>query len=289
MKLLITGAGGMLGRELAQASRGAANLAGVTALGHGDLDITDADAVADAVSGHDLVINAAAWTDVDGAELHEEQATAINGRGVAHLAAACARNGARLLHLSTDYVFDGTATSPYAEDAPTAPVNAYGRGKLAGEQAVWRLLPEDGYVVRTAWLYARHGRNFLTTMLRLAAERDTLDVVDDQRGQPTSAAALARQLLLLGQAAAAGTAPAGVYHGTASGETTWFGFARAIFERAGFDPARVRPTTTDRVPRPAQRPVYSVLGHDRWRAAGLAPLPHWSDQLLQTLTEGSMP
>ncbi len=279
---LITVAGGMLGVDLA------AELAGedVTAADRRALDITDPDAVHDAVAGHDVVINAAAWTDVDGAEAAEAAATRINGGGVAHLAAACAAHGAVLLQISTDYVFDGTASAPYPEDAPTAPVNAYGRSKLAGETAVFDLLPGAGYVVRTAWLYGAHGRNFVTTMLRLAGERETVDVVDDQRGQPTWTVALARQLVALGRAAVAGTAPPGVYHGTAGGQTTWYGLARAVFAAAGLDPDRVRPTTSDRFPRPARRPAYSVLGHARWAATPVPPLDDWRAMLIEALARG---
>ncbi|MEV0271306.1 dTDP-4-dehydrorhamnose reductase [Hamadaea sp. NPDC050747] len=279
MKILITGAGGMLGRRLSA-------LPGCVGLDRAALDITDRSAVAYAVTGYDAVINAAAWTDVDGAETREAEATALNGAGPANLAAACAASGAALLQVSTDYVFAGTGTSPYPEDAPTAPVNAYGRSKLAGEQAVLGALPDRGYVVRTAWLYDRDGRNFLTTMLRLAADRETLEVVDDQRGQPTGAPFLAAQLVELARAAVAGQAPAGIYHGTAGGETTWFGFARAIFAEAGLDPDRVRPTTTDRFPRPAPRPAYSVLGHRRWASAGLTSQPDWRDELRDVLTGG---
>ncbi|MEV6969580.1 dTDP-4-dehydrorhamnose reductase [Hamadaea sp. NPDC051192] len=279
MKILVAGAGGMLGRRLSV-------LPGCHGADRAALDITDRSAVADAVTGYDAVINAAAWTDVDGAETREAEATALNGDGPANLAAACAASGAVLLHVSTDYVFAGDGTAPYPEDAPTAPINAYGRSKLAGELVVRRLLPDRGYVVRTAWLYDRDGRNFLTTMLRLAGAQETLDVVDDQRGQPTGAPFLAAQLVQLAQAAVAGHAPAGIYHGTAAGETTWFGFAREIFAQAGLDPERVRPTTTDRFPRPAPRPAYSVLGHRRWAAAGLNPQPDWRDELRDVLTGG---
>jgi dTDP-4-dehydrorhamnose reductase len=274
---LVTGAGGMLGRDLVSVL----SAAGVafTAAARADLDIGDAAAVKAAVAGHDVVVNAAAWTDVDGAEADEAAATAVNGTGTRHVAAACADAGARLLHLSTDYVFPGDAASPYPEDALTDPVNGYGRSKLAGEEAVRALLPDTGYVVRTAWLYGEHGRNFVTTMLRLAATRDTVDVVDDQRGQPTWSLALAGQLLALGRAALAGVAPAGAYHGTAGGETTWYGLARAVFAEAGLDPARVRPTTSENFVRPARRPAFSVLGHGRWAAAGLAPLPDWRTML----------
>jgi len=274
---LVTGAGGMLGQDLLTALDGHR----ITALKRGDLDITDAAAVEAAVDGHDVVVNTAAWTDVDGAEADEATATLINGHAVAGLAAACSRHGARLVHLSSDYVFAGDATTPYPEDAPTAPVNAYGRGKLVGERAVLETLPDTGYVVRTAWLYAEHGRNFVTTMLRLAGEREYVDVVDDQHGQPTWSRALAAQLVELGGKP---DAPAGIYHGTAAGRTTWYGLARAVFELAGLDPARVRPTTSDVYARPARRPAYTVMGHDRWQAAGMRGLPEWHGMLAQAMT-----
>lgn len=281
---LVTGAGGMLGRDLVTVLTADPALQ-VTALDRRALDVTDRAAVADAVAGHDVVVNAAAWTDVDGAEADEQAATEVNGHAVAGLAAACAATGARLLQISTDYVLAGAAATPYPEDAPTAPCNAYGRGKLVGEQAVLASLPHHGYVVRTAWLYGAYGSNFVTTMLRLAAERETLDVVDDQHGQPTWSYALARQLAALGRAAVAGTAPAGVYHGTAAGQTTWYGLARAVFALAGLDPARLRPTTSDRFPRPARRPAYSVLGHARWAGTGLAALPDWRAMLGEAFSE----
>jgi dTDP-4-dehydrorhamnose reductase len=276
---LVTGAGGMLGRDLVSVLASIPGAA-VAAATRATLDITDPHAVAAAVAGHDVVVNAAAWTDVDGAEMHETQATAINGDAVAALAHSCAAAGAHLLHVSTDYVFSGDATRPYHEDAPTAPVNAYGRGKLVGERAV---LASSGYVVRTAWLYGAHGRNFVATMLRLATERETVEVVDDQLGQPTWTGALAAQVVELGQAALGGTAPPGVYHGTASGQTSWFGLARELFALAGLDPDRVRRTTTDNFPRPARRPAYSVLSHDGWAAAGLTPMADWRPMLKQAL------
>ncbi|GGV09623.1 NAD(P)-dependent oxidoreductase [Kitasatospora herbaricolor] len=282
VRWLVTGAAGMLGRDLL-AELAADPRAEVTALGRADLDITDPDAVLAAVQGHDVVVNCAAWTDVDGAESAEEAATAVNGAGVRNLAAACAKTGARLLHVSTDYVLPGDATEPYAEDAPTSPVNAYGRSKLVGEQAVAELLPETGYTVRTAWLYGQHGPNFVATMLKLAAQRDSLDVVEDQHGQPTWSSALARQLVALGTAALAGRAPAGVYHGTGGGRTTWFGLARETYRLAGLDPERIRPTDSTAFVRPAVRPAFSVLAHGRWAQAGLAPLPAWRDQLAEAL------
>jgi dTDP-4-dehydrorhamnose reductase len=276
MRWLVTGAAGMLGRDLCAvlAETGETDVVAAT---RADLDVTDPAAVRDAVTDADIVLNTAAWTDVDGAETAEEAATAINGHAVRTLASAA---GKRLIHLSTDYVFDGTATTPYPEDAPWAPVNAYGRGKALGEQAV---LAAGGYVVRTAWLYGAHGSNFVRTMLRLAAERDTLDVVDDQQGPPTWSYALAHQLVALGAAARAGRAAPGAYHGTAAGSTTWWGLARAVFAEAGLDPERVRPTSSDRFPRPARRPAYSVLGHDRWSGTGVPPLGDWRPMLTEAL------
>jgi dTDP-4-dehydrorhamnose reductase len=276
MRWLVPGAGGMLGRDL-RTVLAEAGETDVVAATRADLDVTDPAAVRDAVTGVDVVLNAAAWTDVDGAEAAEEAATAVNGHAVQTLAAAA---GKRLIHLSTDYVFDGAATVPYPEDTAPAPINAYGRGKAIGEQAV---LAAGGYVVRTAWLYGAHGPNFVRTMLRLAAERDTVDVVDDQQGPPTWSYALARQVVALAGAAAAGRAAPGAYHGTAAGSTTWYGLARAVFAEAGLDPQRVHPTTSDRFRRPARRPAYSVLGHDRWSGTGVAPLPDWRAMLAEAM------
>jgi dTDP-4-dehydrorhamnose reductase len=275
VRWLITGAGGALGTDLLTVLDGSA----VTGARRADLDITDPDAVRAAVAGHDLVVNTAAYTAVDQAETDEAEATRINGAGPAVLADACAANGATLLQVSTDYVLPGDATAPWPEDAATDPVNAYGRSKLAGETAVLERLPDTGYVVRTAWLYGENGTNFVATMLRLAATRPTVSVVDDQHGQPTWTRALAEQLVALGQAARAGQAAPGVYHGTAAGSTTWHGLTRAIYASAGLDPERVRSTTSDQFPSPAKRPAYSVLGHQRWAAAGVPSQPHWREQL----------
>jgi dTDP-4-dehydrorhamnose reductase len=272
---LVTGAGGMLGQDVL------ANLvaSGDDAIGldRRSLDITDPALVRAAVREHrpDIVVNCAAWTAVDDAEEHELDALRINGDGARNLAEACARAGASMLHVSTDYVFAGTATSPYGEDDPTDPVNAYGRTKLAGERAVRATLPDTGYVVRTAWLYGAGGPNFVRTMIALERTKETIDVVDDQRGQPTWTGDLAAHLVRLGRAAATGAAPAGVYHGTSSGEGTWFDLARETFRLVGADPARVRPTTSAAYVRPAARPAFSVLGHAGWRRAGLAPIRDW--------------
>ena len=279
---LVLGAGGMLGRDLV-AELSTMERVQLTAADRSTVDILDAAQVRKAVEGQDVVVNAAAWTNVDGAEATPDLAMAANGHAVGPLAQACADAGARLLHVSTDYVFPGDGTSPYPEDAPTAPLNEYGRGKLVGERHVLDLLPDHGYVVRTAWLYGEHGNNFVKTMLKLAATKETVDVVDDQRGQPTWSAALARRLVELGQRGLAGTAPAGVYHGTSTGDTTWCGLARAAYALAGLDPERVHPTTSAAFVRPAKRPSYSVLGHARWAQAGLPAMPAWYGMLAEAL------
>lgn len=275
---LVAGAGGMLGQELS------ALLADreLRALGRAELDITDPDSVVRAVQGVDVVINAAAYTAVDDAESHEDEAYAINATGAGLLAATAADAGARYVQVSTDYVFRGDATSPYAEDAPLDPLGAYGRTKAAGERLVREAHPAP-HIVRTAWLYGAHGANFPRTMLRLAAERDTVSVVNDQHGQPTWARDLATAIIALLDA----DAPAGVYHGTNAGAASWFDLARATFELAGLDPERVLPTDSASFPRPAPRPAYSVLGHDAWAAVGLpAPRP-WREALAEAHAAGA--
>ena len=278
---LIVGAGGMLGRDLLATL--ATNGADVVGLTRRELDITDESAVRAALRDcrPDVVVNCAAWTAVDDAESHELEAFGVNGRGAAHLAAACAddpRAGElRLVHMSTDYVFAGDAGRPYAEHDAPAPRSVYGRSKLAGERAVLELLPRTGYVVRTAWLYGAHGPNFVRTMIRLERERPSVDVVDDQRGQPTWAVDVARQIAALARS----RATPGVYHATSSGEATWFEVAREVFRMLGADPARVRATSSSAYIRPAPRPSYSVLGHEAWAATGIEPIGDWRLALRQ--------
>ncbi|MFF4655950.1 dTDP-4-dehydrorhamnose reductase [Streptomyces sp. NPDC001381] len=281
MRWLVTGAGGMLGRDTAEelARRGE----DVTGLDHVALDVTRPDSVdrAFAAYGPDLVVNCAAHTAVDAAETDEARALRVNGDGPRLLARACAAHGARLIHVSTDYVFAGDASVPYPEDHPPAPRTAYGRSKLAGERAVLAGLPDASVVLRTAWLYGVHGPSFVRTMLALEASRDTVDVVDDQRGQPTWSADVAARIADLGPRT--GRTARGVLHATAAGEASWYELAREIFRRIGADPDRVRPTTSDAFPRPAPRPAYSVLGHGRWRETGLAPLRDWRAALHEAL------
>jgi dTDP-4-dehydrorhamnose reductase len=272
---LVTGAGGQLGTDLQAVLAGA----DVTAVGRRRLDLTDETQVRSVVrrwrddalarGARPVVVNAAAYTAVDAAEEDEATAQLVNGAAPGWLAQELAGHG-RLVHVSTDYVFDGSATAPYGVDDEPAPRTAYGRTKLTGERAV-AAADGDAVVVRTAWVYAAHGSNFVRTMLRLEAERDTVSVVDDQTGSPTWSADLARGLV------EAALSPArGLLHATNTGSTTWFGLARRVFELAGADPARVLPTTTEAFPRPAARPAYSVLDPASWTAAGLEALPPWS-------------
>jgi dTDP-4-dehydrorhamnose reductase len=285
---LITGANGMLGTDLAALLTTAGEP--VTALGRTALDITDPAAVKEAMATArpDVVVNCAAWTAVDDAEAHEDEALAVNGHAVANLAAACADADAALVHVSTDYVFDGAAASPYPEDAVPAPRTAYGRTKLAGERAALSTLPDAAYVLRTAWLYGAHGPNFVRTMLRLAYSGTSPSVVDDQRGQPTWSLDVARQIRALIQVGA----PPGFYHATSSGETTWYGLADEVFKLFAAAQAPIAagaaadsgypvptPTTSAAYQRPAPRPSYSVLGHAAWAAAGIPAIPDWRESL----------
>ena len=281
-RLLVVGARGQLGTDLVAA----AQTAGIPVLGVGsrELDITDQESVqrtlgyvaagAAAAGQRAVVINAAAYTAVDDAETDRDTAFAVNANGPANLAVTAERLGLDLIHLSTDYVFPGDAGRPYRPADPTGPRSVYGASKLAGERRVLQACP-DARVVRTAWVWGATGGNFVKTIARLAATRPTLKVVDDQRGTPTYTADLAAGLLDL----AGSDAPGGVLHLTNAGETTWFGFARAIFEELGDDPERVAPTTTAEFPRPAPRPAYSVLSGEEWVAAGLTPLRPWRDAL----------
>lgn len=272
MTWLVIGAAGQLGTDLMEMLGD-----GAVGLDVPDIDITDVDSVSDAVfaANPSVVVNCAAYTQVDDAQNDRFAAELVNATGVANVAQAA--SSARLIQLSTDYVFDGTATSPYPEDATPNPMSVYGRTKLAGERAALR--HPDAYVVRTAWMYGVHGRNFVKTMIDLEQTRDTLDVVDDQVGQPTWSRDLAAQIVLLGQS----DAPAGIYHATNCGQTSWFGLARAVFDLVGADARRVRPARTADVPRPAPRPAYSVLAGQRWADAGLPAMRPWEAALAQAV------
>ncbi|MFG2127293.1 dTDP-4-dehydrorhamnose reductase [Streptomyces sp. NPDC048751] len=282
MRWLVTGAGGMLGRDTVdELTRRGADVVG---LDRRALDIARVDFVERAFTVHrpDLVVNCAAYTAVDDAETDEARALRVNGEGPRILARACSATGARLIHVSSDYVFSGEArTTPYPEDHPPDPRTAYGRTKLAGEIAVRAELPDASAVVRTAWLYGAHGSNFVRTMLALEARRDTVAVVDDQRGQPTWSADVAARVADLGPRVGPDTH--GVFHATSSGEATWYDLAREVFRGVGADPDRVRPTDSAAFPRPAPRPAYSVLAHGRWQEAGLPPPRDWRAALHEAL------
>lgn len=269
MRWLVTGAQGMLGTDLVACLQAAGE--DVLAASRTDVDITDPASVSDAVRGHDVVVNAAAWTAVDDAETHEEAAAVVNGTGPRLLARAARQHRARLVQVSTDYVFDGTATEPYDEQAPRRPVSAYGRTKMLGEDAVREELPDAHLVVRTAWLYGASGACFPTTIARLARERGQVGVVSDQVGQPTWTSDVADVVLQLLRA----DAPSGTYHATSSGRGSWFEFARDVVVAAGLEPTVVHPTSSAELVRPAPRPSYSVLGHDALRRCGVPPIADW--------------
>jgi dTDP-4-dehydrorhamnose reductase len=268
MRLMITGAAGMLGVDVASSSAHE-----VEALPRAELDITDASAVGAAVARcrPDVVVNCAAWTDVDGAEGAEDAAMAVNGAGAGVVASAAAAAGAWTIHVSSDYVFDGSKSSPYVESDPVGPGSAYGRSKLAGELAVAQAAPESHTIVRSAWLFGAGGPCFPKTILRLASERDELNVVDDQVGCPTYTGHLAQALVALAERPVLG-----VVHVAGGGECSWFSFASAIVEAAGIA-CSVRPCRSDEFPRPAARPAYSVLRSER--GPSVPVLPTWQEGL----------
>ncbi|MEW6660464.1 MAG: dTDP-4-dehydrorhamnose reductase [Thermodesulfobacteriota bacterium] len=270
MKVLITGAAGQLGRALVQEL--AHREGEVVATDLAQMDITDRDALWRRLSAQrpNLVINAAAATRVDDLEADPDLAFKVNALGPRNLAAACRRLGSKLVHVSTDYVFDGAKPGPYVEWDETRPQSVYGLSKLLGETLVREQCP-DHFIVRTAWLYGLPGPNFITAILARARQGQELKVVDDQRGTPTSALALAPQLLALAETEAFGT-----YHATCQGEATWYEFALQILGKAGLD-VPVRPCTTGEYPRPARRPANSVLENRLLKLQGLDLMPSWQE------------
>ena len=265
---------------LGQAVAAAATRLGhdVVALSRAELDVTDADHVRRVVAAAEprAVVNCAAWTDVDGAETAEAAATAVNGEGAGNVARAAAESGARIVHVSTDYVFDGRKDSPWVESDPVGPIGAYGRSKLAGEEAIAEAM-EDHAIVRTAWLFGAGGRNFVDTMLALGAQRDEIDVVTDQVGSPTWSAHLAEALVELAER----RDDVGIFHAAGGGACSWYELAVEVFDRAGVR-CRVLPTTSERYSRPAPRPAYSVLGTERKEAP---VLPSWQEGVAAYLSE----
>ena len=272
MTWLITGGSGQLGIAVSQ-ELGKRGLL-FNAWSSKDLNITQGPIVRDVVSdlSPKVIINGAAWTDVDGAETNELEASRVNGDGAENLALAGKNCGAKMIHVSTDYVFSGEGKTPWQVDDRINPQSGYGRTKADGEGRVLRAYPENSTIVRTAWLYSPWGKNFAKTMTRLAIDGDgEVRVVNDQMGQPTSATDLAKQLVELGLS----NSLAGIYHGTNSGQGTWFEFAQEIFKLAGADINRVVPVSSSEFPRPAKRPSYSVLSHDAWTKTTVQPMRDW--------------
>jgi dTDP-4-dehydrorhamnose reductase len=287
MKLLVLGAGGQVGHQLGRLAWPADYQ--IAAFDRAGVDITQGDAVATAFERErpDIVINAAAYTAVDRAETEPDAAWAGNCTGPGHLADACQAAGIPLIHISTDYVFDGSKQGPYREDDPVDPLGVYGHSKEAGDRAVREALPEH-VILRTAWVYSAHGHNFVKTMLRVAAERPVLRVVADQIGSPTSAADIARAIAAIVRRVAAGDRHWGTYHFAGAGEVTWHGFAEAIFELAapwrGASPTVEAITTAD-YPTPARRPANSVLDcHHIGEVFGIVPRP-WCEALAEVIRE----
>lgn len=288
MKGLVFGKNGQVGRCLAA---GLGSLESTWFLDREQADLGRPDNVRRAIEtlAPDVVINAAAYTAVDRAESEPALAHTVNAEAPGAMAEACARTGAWLIHYSTDYVFDGTASAPYTEDAEVSPLNVYGRTKLAGEAAI-RAAHDRHLIFRTSWVYSNHGRNFLNTMLRLASERDELNIVSDQKGTPTYAGSLAdatdRVLHALSARWSENRELSGTYHMTCAGSTTWFDFARRIFELRGLsDRIRVNPIPTSEFPTPAARPMFSVLANDKLERIFGVRLESWDDALYKCLSE----
>ena len=272
MSWLITGSSGQLGIAVSQelGERGIL----FDAWSSQDLDITQGPIVRDVIAklSPKVIVNCAAWTDVDGAEENELQASRVNSDGAENIALAGKVCGAKLIHISTDYVFSGQSKTPWQVDDEINPQSAYGRTKAQGESRVLAGYSQNSLIVRTAWLYSPWGKNFAKTMTKFAAKGEgEIRVVNDQVGQPTSAIDLAHQLVELGLS----TSSAGIYHGTNSGQTTWFGIAQEIFTLAGADVERVIPVSSSEYPRPAKRPSYSVLSHDAWAKTSVKPMRDW--------------
>jgi len=280
MSWLITGGTGQLGIAVSQEL----DKIGIAfnAWSSKDLDITQKLTVSEAIKKFSptVIINCAAWTDVDGAESHEIDASRVNSVGPENLALAAKLSNSKLIHVSTDYVFSGESQTPWQIEDEINPQSAYGRTKALGESRVLGSYSENSFIVRTAWLYSPWGKNFAKTITKLAIKGEgEIRVVNDQTGQPTSATDLAKQLVELGTS----SCPAGVYHGTNSGQATWFDFSQEIFKLAGADVGRLIPVSSSEYPRPAKRPSYSVLSHDAWAKTSVKAMRDWRIALAEAM------
>jgi len=280
MSWLITGGSGQLGIAVSQ-ELGERGL-NFHAWKSKELNITQRPIVRDFIFevSPTVIVNCAAWTDVDGAENYELLASRVNSGGAENIALAAKECGAKLIHISTDYVFSGESQTPWQVTDEINPQSAYGRTKADGEKRVLNIYPENSSVVRTAWLYSPWGKNFAKTMTRLAIKGDSeVRVVNDQVGQPTSATDLAKQLTTLGQS----NAPAGIYHGTNAGQASWFEFAQEVFKLAGAQVDRVKALSSAEFIRPAKRPSYTVLGHEAWSHTSIKPMRDWKIALAESM------
>ena len=254
------------------------------ALGHSQLDITNEFQVSNCFEelNPEVVINTAGWTDVDGAEINEDKAWSVNAYGPQVIAQASRKIGAKNIHISSDYVFSGTGKIPWSESANLSPLSAYGRSKAEGEKLVQHVYPDGSYVVRTAWLYSPWRKNFVKSIIKLALSTDKqVKVVIDQVGQPTNAIELATRIREMTEL----NIPPGIYHGTNSGETTWFELAQLVFKLCGEDPNRVTPITSTQLGQLAFRPSYSVLGHQKWKEQNMNPMSDWRDALVNGIAD----
>lgn len=274
MTWLLLGADGQLGRSLQDVLT--TDGLSYVAAGRRDVDITDITSIETAMKriAPTVLVNMAAWTDVDEAESHPDEASLVNATGAENVAAVAAKYGIPLVHISTDYVFDGTKTTPYKTDDAVNPLSIYGTTKLQGELLVQAAHPNGSWIVRTAWLYSQYGKNFARTIARKALAGENLSVVNDSFGQPTSALAVARQIVAL----VSTHPPAGIFHATNAGSATWYEFADAIVGPIT-NQTTVTSVSSTAFPTVAVRPKYSVLDHTRWSACGITDMPHWRDSL----------
>jgi len=280
---LITGAGGQLGSEFANLFDADPE---VYAFNSSELDVTNSETLKNTIDSvrPSHILNCAAWTNVEKAEINHAEVMEINAYAVGNLASISKRLGIHLTHFSTDYVFDGQKESPYETDDSINPLSNYGLSKSIGEDAIRDIYPEGALIIRTSWLYSRYGSNFLKTMLRLEQERETISVIQDQVGQPTSAADLASFILRILR----DRDLVGIFHASNSGSASWYEFACEIFRLKGKDPARILPIKSSEYPQVAKRPQFSVLSLSKWRSVGVDPMQSWQEALFDTFQNGQL-